>query len=439
MSDILLYGSLALFTFMQVFATLIAIKVFLLIQSNGKSIIPELIAALSLSVLTVLLQCFAVGDLAVLVVQSVCIAVFALYYYLHDRQKVLLYVFFYTVVLTFLDFAALIISGFVSGDYMVLLMSKEEYGGIQIIFLFGVRFLFLLFALAIHKKSDFSQKQIHKAFGYAGVLGLFSMIALSQQKVIDIPADTVFVWLIFFVIIIVVFILLNMRTQIELEKEIAYMREMEKELLEREYATLNNAYSINARMFHDFQNHAGVLRELLNKANYDEAVTYLNDLSEPLETVSSTTWTGNETIDYLINSKLVAADTGQIRTEINVEFPRRTNIRANDLCAILGNLLDNALEACREVSNKDDRFIELTIRRINNMLIIRLRNSADRKPIIDEKGLQSTKTGSGVHGWGIKSVQTAADRYDGIMKMDYSNHIFQAVVSLSFEGVEIKE
>jgi len=192
-------------------------------------------------------------------------------------------------------------------------------------------------------------------------------------------------------------------------------------------------------MFHDFQNHAGVLRELLNKANYDEAVTYLNDLSEPLETVSSTTWTGNETIDYLINSKLVAADTGQIRTEINVEFPRRTNIRANDLCAILGNLLDNALEACREVSNKDDRFIELTIRRINNMLIIRLRNSADRKPIIGEKGLQSTKTGSGVHGWGIKSVQTAADRYDGIMKMDYSNHIFQAVVSLSFEGVEIKE
>jgi hypothetical protein len=94
---------------------------------------------------------------------------------------------------------------------------------------------------------------------------------------------------------------------------------VEKELLQREYTVLNNAYSVNARMFHDFHNHIGVLRQLLTSGDGQEkAMLYLNELSEPMDAISKTVWTGDETVDYLINSKLAAAQSAQIHTEINV-------------------------------------------------------------------------------------------------------------------------
>ena len=57
-----------------------------------------------------------------------------------------------------------------------------------------------------------------------------------------------------------------------------------------------------------------------------------------------------------------------------MEFPRHTNLQSADLCAILGNLLDNALEAAGQVAQPDQRFVQLTIRRIHQMLVIKVEN-----------------------------------------------------------------
>jgi sensor histidine kinase YesM len=91
------------------------------------------------------------------------------------------------------------------------------------------------------------------------------------------------------------------------------------------------------------------------------------------------------------------------------------------------------------MAGESERFITLTIRRINNMLIIKVRNSAPAAPHFGEKGLESTKADGGLHGWGIKSIAAAADKYDGVIQTEYDDHVFQSVVSLSFEGVAIKE
>jgi sensor histidine kinase regulating citrate/malate metabolism len=273
-----------------------------------------------------------------------------------------------------------------------------------------------------------------------GIFGIWAVIGLTSQETISVHDDVYFTWIIFFVIILGSSLVLRLRNQYELEKELVRLQEVEKELLQREYTVLNNAYSVNARMFHDFHNHIGVLRQLLaSDGGQEKATLYLNELSEPMDAISKTVWTGDETVDYLINSKLAAAQSAQIHTEINVEFPSNSNIRAHDLCAILGNLLDNALEACQRMAGESEQFITLTIRRINNMLIIKVRNSASDAPRSGEKGLESTKADGGLHGWGIKSIAAAADKYDGVIQTEYDNHVFQSVVSLSFEGVAIKE
>ena len=118
----------------------------------------------------------------------------------------------------------------------------------------------------------------------------------------------------------------------------------------------------------------------------------------------------------------------------NIEYPQHTNIRSVDLVAILGNLLDNALEAV-EGTEGNLRFINLTIRRINEMLIIKLENGCKAVPVITEGELKTTKKDADLHGWGLKSVRTTAERYDGIVETEYGGCRFCTVVTLSYEPV----
>ncbi|MDE5598331.1 MAG: ATP-binding protein, partial [Lachnospiraceae bacterium] len=106
-----------------------------------------------------------------------------------------------------------------------------------------------------------------------------------------------------------------------------------------------------------------------------------------------------------------------------------------DLCAILGNLLDNALEAAGQVPEKEERFVRLTIRRINQMLIIKVENSFSKPPVSQDGVLTTSKEKNGLHGWGLKSAQTAAEKYDGTLQTSYNDNIFKAVATLSYQCV----
>ena len=123
-------------------------------------------------------------------------------------------------------------------------------------------------------------------------------------------------------------------------------------------------------------------------------------------------WTGDEAVDYLIGNKAAAAEEQQIAAEVSMEFPRHTNIRSADLTAILGNLLDNALEAANQAEG-DLRFIRLTVRRINDMLVIKMENGCNTAPV----------------------SKAAAEKSEGTVETGYDENVFRAVVTLSFEAV----
>ena len=114
------------------------------------------------------------------------------------------------------------------------------------------------------------------------------------------------------------------------------------------------------------------------------------------------------------------------------------NIKSSDLCAILGNLLDNALEACSKVEDVNKRKVRLVIRRIQQMLVIKVENTYSYKPVVKDGNFQTSKTDGGLHGWGIKSAKTAAEKYDGMIQTNCTDQAFTTVVTLSFEGVKVK-
>ena len=296
----------------------------------------------------------------------------------------------------------------------------------------------LLAALAVwlSRGREINRRSAFRAVSALALAGFLGVVTLSEQTVLAIPEDTLYLWTILAVVLMMSVLVFNINRQVEAEKELAKLKSEQAELLERDYTNLNRAYQVNAKLFHDFHNHIGVLRQFLTHEKYEEAVRYLNELQAPVRNLTATVWTGDETADYLINSKAAAAEADGIRFHVQVEFPRRTNIRSVDLCAILGNLLDNAIEAARQVPDPSGRTVTLTVRRIHQMLVIKVENSFAASPVRESGELKTTKTEGGLHGWGLKSAQTAAEKYDGMVQAGVSGEVFRAVATLSYQGME---
>ena len=296
--------------------------------------------------------------------------------------------------------------------------------------------LLAVLAARLSRGRKINRKSAFRAVSALTLAGFLGVITLSEQTVLSIPDDTLYMWTILAVVLMMSVLVFNINRQYEVEKELAKLKSEQAELLERDYTAVNRAYQVNAKLFHDLHNHIGVLRQFLTHEKYGEAVRYLDELQAPVRNLTATVWTGDETADYLINSKAAAAEAAGIRFQVQVEFPRRTNIRSVDLCAILGNLLDNAIEAARQVPDPSRRTAALTIRRIHQMLVIKVENSFSSVPVQENGELKTTKTEGGLHGWGLKSAQTAAEKYDGMVRAGVSGEVFRAVATLSYQGME---
>ena len=267
------------------------------------------------------------------------------------------------------------------------------------------------------------------------VAGFLATVTLAAQPRLALPRDDLDLWTIFSLVLITAALVYNLNRQYQTEKELARLRSEQAELLERDYTALNRVYALNARLFHDVHNHIGALRQLLVRQKVAEAIRYLDELQAPVRELTDTVWTGDEAVDYLINSKAADAGNDGIAFAAQVEFPRHSDLRSADLCAILGNLLDNGLEAARQVPPPGERFVRLTVRRINQMLVIKVENSFAVAPVCRDGALQSAKEANGLHGWGLKSARTAAEKYDGTVQTSCRDHTFRAVATLSFQGV----
>ncbi|MBQ8569448.1 MAG: hypothetical protein IJ446_09565, partial [Oscillospiraceae bacterium] len=174
---------------------------------------------------------------------------------------------------------------------------------------------------------------------YAAVFaGFFAITGINEFSETYKGSDEIFSWLILIMVLLALIMVSKLRHQHESEKAVADMKLEQAELLEREYNILNKSYSENARLFHDMHNHLGIIRSCIRNKNYEKAVLYIDELYKPVSEMTSSVWTGDESVDYLINSKLAAAKKEGITVNANIEFPHNTNIKSADLCAVVGNL-----------------------------------------------------------------------------------------------------
>lgn len=401
-------------------------------KENKNSVI---IAAIGIVVISVILSITGLSDFYRMVSEVVWIVICASYFQNADIRMSLFVSIFYEIAISLCQFLVAAWLGVIF-HLSEFLNYGTAYGQISV-WLFHA--LLIIGALYILKKPNMTGKTAFRFASIIVIITFISIITLSQQTILFIADDTLDMWMILEVILMMAVLIFNINRQYEFEKELARLKTEQAELLERDYTTLNNAYAINAKLFHDFHNHIAFLRHLLSNAKLEEAIQYLDELQTPVQKITKTIWTGDEMVDYIINSKAATAKEHNIQYEAQVEFPRHTNLRSVDLCAILGNLLDNALEAAEQVPEKEKRFIQLTIRRINQMLIIKVENSFSNPIILQDGVLTTSKVKNGLHGWGLKSAQAAAEKYDGTVQTSYKDKVFKSVATLSYQCVSDKQ
>ena len=203
--------------------------------------------------------------------------------------------------------------------------------------------------------------------------------------------------------------------------------------MEKNFKELNLLYSANAQAYHDFNNHINILQHLLIKKDTSTALNYLNSINQPTKCLLSHTWTGNDIIDIILNNKLKIMDDNCIDYKINVEFPNNSNLQPNDICSILANLLDNAIEACNRNLKKSNKWINITIRIINAMLIFKIENGNEIKPKIQNMHFITSKKEKQFHGWGLKCVENVITKYQGNMTYAIKKNSFQIIILLNYD------
>lgn len=267
----------------------------------------------------------------------------------------------------------------------------------------------------------------------AGGIGIIYLInsSLELTNYVDVAN-----WFVFSLIIILSWSLVFMYEKSKHEEDMTKFMEMRTALLEENYRGLSGAYSANAKVYHDFNNHINVLYQFLIRADSRSALEYLDSISEPIRTLLERTWTGNEVIDVIINSKLKKMEENDIKTHINVEFPNNSDIMSSDICTILSNLLDNAIEACQRNQNAENKWVNITIRKVNAMLIFKIENGNEVMPQIKNSHLVTAKEDERFHGWGLRSVESAIEKYEGVMQHTIEKNKFQVVVTLNYNIVE---
>ena len=387
-----------------------------------------LLSAIAGCVVTILqtLSTPVVGAIAVEILFVLATA----WYYLRQKLNLCLFlIFFYEVGVSLLDFLLQAGLGILFRSDAFLDPDAPEYlAGIWL-----VRLLMLAAAYIIaRKKSAISMRMASVLV----LMGLFGTITLSEQTILPINEDQIATWIILSMILLFAVLFYRLSRQREMELEIAKLKQEKAEILERDYQALRRTYSDNAKLYHDLHNHIEAIYQCLTQDDIPEAVRYCEDLRAPIQEISQTVRTGDKVIDYLINSKIALAEQNKIRTKVNIEYPHNTNIRNADLIAILGNLLDNALEASEKAPDPL-RFLSLTIRRINDMLIIKVENGCSDAPTQENGHLLTSKADKTFHGWGLKSVESAADRYEGTVNTEYKDVVFKSVVTLSFQPLKI--
>ena len=196
----------------------------------------------------------------------------------------------------------------------------------------------------------------------------------------------------------------------------------QRELIETHYKEVDNMYRKMRTWRHDYRNHIQLLKVLAAERDLPGIQAYLDKLDTDLNTVDVVVKTGNAMADAILNSKISLAQSKGIPTQVDAHIPVKLQMSELDLCCILGNLFDNAIEASMALP-PEKRMIRVYMDMKNTQLYISFTNFTADKKKTKLAGRFATSKGEG-HGFGLVSIDTIVARLDGYLSRNSEDGAF---------------
>lgn len=201
----------------------------------------------------------------------------------------------------------------------------------------------------------------------------------------------------------------------------------QQEVLSRQYDEIRAIYLDMRGWRHDYHNHLQVMKAELAAGQLAELSAYLDELEADLDRVDTYVKSGNLMVDAILNSKLSLAERDGVAVTCKARVPDALTVDDVDLCVILGNLLDNAIEACAALP-ADGRWLRVYVAARGSQLYASIQNSAVEDPSFNQRNYISEKRGN--HGLGMKRVAAVVEKYEGFLNLANEPGVFAAEVSL---------
>ena len=212
--------------------------------------------------------------------------------------------------------------------------------------------------------------------------------------------------------------------------------EMQALALREKYAVENmeimrQSQEETRRQRHELRHHMLALEEMLSQDQKERAADYVRSLRESTAALPSGFYSDNLVINAVAGHYLNLAKAKRIQVDTDIKTEDILPLKDEDLCVLLTNILENALEACCAAREKQERYIILKISANREHLALTCENSTDTPSILQEDNvIPSSKSDAQEHGYGIPAIRRIVERYYGILKLSNHDGCFTVKVSI---------
>lgn len=226
----------------------------------------------------------------------------------------------------------------------------------------------------------------------------------------------------YFLIMLIIFLLISV---LMTERSFAVQEELESikrqsiadSYMTKHYYELQKNNENVRTLAHDMKNHLIAIYKMSENGENEKINSYIDDMIEKFSLNSHKVQTGNKLIDCVISEKMRGSSELGIHYSVLLDARPLDYISDIDLCTFFGNALDNAIEACEKVNDKEKRFITIKSGTVANQTVIEVTNSCQGN-LVFESGLPvTTKSDKENHGIGLKSIKKTAEKYGGIINV----------------------
>lgn len=196
------------------------------------------------------------------------------------------------------------------------------------------------------------------------------------------------------------------------QRQKAELIEMKNRMLQKSLDETNQAFKLWKSSVHDYKHNIIALTQLADDGNIEEIKKYLKRENELMDRKMFYIQTGNSVVDAIVNTKQSFAEEKGITFVVNAKVPENCVVSELDMANILGNLIDNAIEAS---NSEEEPYIDVTMRQDKHFIVIKIINKYSRE---FSKRLETTKHKRMFHGIGIGSVKNIVEKYEGEFSID---------------------